>query len=228
MESPPALPDHERRAVLLLGPTGSGKTPLGDVLQQRGLWRTPCLHFDFGAELREIVDLHDSPLSKGVGAFSQEEVEFLREVLRSGALLEDEQFPIARRILQAFIARHGTDPRALIVLNGLPRHVGQARAIDRILDIRPVVYLQCSRETAWQRIRANTGGDRTSRTDDDPQSVRDKLATFNRRTAPLLEHYRRRGAIVETIEVTVEMTAEQMWAMLPKAANRDDAGAGPR
>ena len=42
-------------AVLLLGPTGAGKSPLGDWLEARGLWGRPCHHFDFGANLRAIV-----------------------------------------------------------------------------------------------------------------------------------------------------------------------------
>ena len=44
-----------REAILLLGPTGSGKTPLGQVLEERGLWGHTSRHFDFGASLREIV-----------------------------------------------------------------------------------------------------------------------------------------------------------------------------
>lgn len=43
-------------AVLLLGSTGSGKTPLGDLIERRGLRGVRCLHFDFGVNLRKIVD----------------------------------------------------------------------------------------------------------------------------------------------------------------------------
>lgn len=223
MEHARSSPAGRNRAVLLLGASGSGKTPLGEMIREQGLWGSPCLHFDFGANLREVVarsqtdefaSPHPGPLPVGEGAFSREDVAFLREVLQSGALLEDEQFPIARRILESFMTRGGAEQDTWIVLNGLPRHVGQARAIDALLDVRLVVYLKCSQQTVLRRIRTNVGGDRTARTDDDLQSVRHKLAIFDRRTAPLAEHYGRRGASLLTIQVTAGMTAEHMWQTL--------------
>ena len=39
---------------------------------------------------------------------------FLRHVLRTGALLEDEDFPIAERILRSFLKTHEPDRDALI------------------------------------------------------------------------------------------------------------------
>lgn len=222
MEHATSLPAGRNPAILLIGPTGSGKTPLGEIIRQRTLRRTRCLHFDFGANLRQVVARNCPDQSIG-----PEDVEFLRGVLRSGALLEDEQFPIARRILQSFMARHGAKQDACIVLDGLPRHAGQARAIDRMLDIQAVVYLQCSSETILERIRTNAGGDRASRPDDDLQSVRNKLAIFNQRTTPLVQHYLRQGVSVETIEVTAGMTAERMWEILEKTAEFAEKGTCP-
>ncbi|MCX7427258.1 MAG: hypothetical protein NTW96_16720 [Planctomycetia bacterium] len=49
------MTDTRNDAMLLLGPTGSGKTPLGDLLERRGLGGRRCVHFDFGAHLRRIV-----------------------------------------------------------------------------------------------------------------------------------------------------------------------------
>jgi len=44
-----------RDAILLVGPTGAGKTPLGEWLQLHGLWGRRCHHFDFGTNLREVA-----------------------------------------------------------------------------------------------------------------------------------------------------------------------------
>jgi adenylate kinase len=200
-----------RPALLLLGPTGSGKTPLGDLMAERGLGQAQCLHFDFGANLRRIVDRN-----RPDRLISREDLDFLREVLDSGRLLEDEHFPLAERILRWFLARHGADTRTVIVLNGLPRHVGQAEAVDSILDVRAVVDLRCSAETVLERIRANVGGDRTGREDDDLESILAKLELFAERTAPLLDHYRALGATIETIEVSGRMTPEAMWGRLDR------------
>ena len=100
------------------------------------------------------------------------------------------------------------------MLNGLPRHVGQARALEAILDVQAVISLQCSPETAFARIRGNVGGNRAGRADDDPALVTRKLATFHDQTEPLVDHYRSRDCRVETVEVTVEMSAEEMWEMM--------------
>ena len=197
------------RAVLLLGPTGAGKTPLGEIIQRRGLWGSECLHFDFGAHLREIVS-RNRPDNR----ISRRDIEFLKQVLSSGALLEDEDFSLARRILQSFIARRGADCQTRIVLNGLPRHVGQARSIDKMMHVEVVVHLRCSSETVFRRIRSNLAGDRTDRVDDDLDAIRQKLAIFNHRTASLLEHYSKRRIVV--VEVTAKMTPGQMWGLLSR------------
>ena len=44
-------------AILLLGPTGSGKTPLGELMERRGFGGRRCRHFDLGDRLRRFVQL---------------------------------------------------------------------------------------------------------------------------------------------------------------------------
>lgn len=207
--APSPAPPPKRPAVVLLGPTGSGKTPLGQVLQQRGLHGRRCVHFDFGAQLRRIVadDPSDSCLTR-------QEMHVLEHVLQSGALLEDQQFPIAQRILERFLAQQAPEADTVVVLNGLPRHVGQARRLAAMLEVQTVVHLVCSAEDVLVRIQRNTGGDRLGRQDDDPQSVREKLAAYQARTVPVLEYYRAGNVPIQTIEVRADMTAEQMWHRL--------------
>jgi len=205
MSSDPVQPT----AVVLLGPTGCGKTPLGELLQARGLWGRPCVHFDFGAILRAVVarNLADAWVSR-------DDMAFLREVLRSGALLEDDRFPLALRILQRFLHENSPQPDAWVVLNGLPRHVGQARSLAAVLDIRAVVDLSCTAPTVLARLASNVGGDRAERVDDDPESVRRKLEIYGQRTEPLREHYRAAGIRIERLEVRPDSTPEAMWREL--------------
>jgi adenylate kinase family enzyme len=138
--------------------------------------------------------------------------------------LEDEHFAIAEKILRSFIAECRIGGDAFIVLNGLPRHVGQADRVDSIVDVRTVVQLSCTPPVVLERIRRNAGGDRTGRTDDDVESVTKKLAIFNERTAPLLRHYRADGVPILTVEVSAATTAEDMRRRLGKRPSAPSPG----
>jgi adenylate kinase family enzyme len=144
-------------------------------------------------------------------------VAFVRRVLRSGALLENETFHIAQAIFDAFAAERGLRSRDLVVLNGLPRHAGQAADVDGILDVRMVVRLACSPEVVVERIRLNTGGDRTGRTDDSTADIVRKLRIYEQRTAPLVDHYRAKGVRIEKVDIGARTTPEQLHARLPPA-----------
>ena len=197
------------RAMLLVGPTGSGKSPLGDVLEKRSSCDRRCVHFDFGRELRRIV-AGDEPSDCLAG----EDVDFLKGVLETGALLEDEHFPIAEKILRGFIERSGLAEDDFILLNGLPRHIGQAESVDAIVDVQRVISLDCTPEVVYERIRLNIGGDRSGRPDDDAESVRKRLEVFAARTEPLIDHYRCIGVNVVTVEMEVRTTPEDIQRML--------------
>jgi len=192
-------------AMLLLGPTGSGKTPLGEALARRGLGGRRCVHFDFGAAMRRAVVAERPP-----AGLRADDVAFLRRVLETGALLKDEHFPIAGKLLRAFLAERAAAGGCLVVLNGLPRHVGQARDVEAIVAVRAVVELAADADTVARRIATNAGGDRAGRRDDDADSIRAKLALYAARTAPLLDHYRLLGVPVCRMTVAPATTAEEL------------------
>lgn len=135
-------------------------------------------------------------------------------------MLENDAFYIAEKILRAFLA--GKE-NALIILNGLPRHTGQATALEPILDIVAVVHLQADDATIHERLRRNSGGDRTGRTDDDLALVERKLATFTARTLPLLDHYRCRGAFILTVPITVTTTPAAIAQILTETSESGES-----
>ncbi|MBM2831296.1 MAG: GrpB domain, predicted nucleotidyltransferase, family [Dehalococcoidia bacterium] len=194
-------------AVLLVGPTGSGKTPLGQLLEDGGLWGRRCLHFDFGEALRVSAGQRTGPLTVG-------EREVVETSLRSGRLLEDEHFSIAEKLLVDYLTCRRASQDTVIVLNGLPRHVGQAKGIERIVGVQTLVSLECGPEVVWERIRTNTGGDRSGRGDETLEAVSRRLETFRMRTAPLLEHYRCLEVPVLHLEVDAKSTAQELRKQL--------------
>ena len=212
--------------MLVIGPTGSGKTPLGRMLENRGYRGKKCVHFDFGERLRQAA------AQGNTDGLDEEDRDLVRGLLRAGKLLEEEHFYIAATILRRFLTDHNADEAGgpdglvepvepvepvkttLVVLNGLPRHVGQARDVDSIVEVVRVVHLTCSVETVCQRIGSNAGGDRLGRTDDDIEAVGAKLAIFAARTAPLIDHYRGIGAEIHTVPVGPATTAEDAWNAL--------------
>ncbi len=199
----------QHQGILLLGPTGAGKSPLGDRIEAAGLGMRAFRHFDFGANLRRVVDNEDAQ-----AGFSDQELAFLRSVLQTGALLENDRFPLAERILTQFLATPAPEKPVKVVLNGLPRHVGQAEAVGRIVHIHTVVSLECSEDVVIARSGTNVGGDRTERGDDGHDDIRRKLAIFAERTGPLVDHYRQAGSSIVHLPVTAEMTPESAWSVL--------------
>jgi len=198
-------------AILLVGPTGSGKTPLGDYLELRGLWGRRCVHFDFGAQLRAIAE------GRRIAAeLTEEQIAVVVRSLGTGALLENEHFAIAAGILRSFADQRRIAADDRMVLNGLARHIGQARDVDQIVAVSAVVSLECSAEVVYERIRLDSGGDRAGRTDDDLAAVARKLKLFAQRTVPLLEHYRSLRTPVHGVKVSVATGPEDIWTDLSR------------
>ena len=194
-------------AVLIIGSTGSGKTPLGELLEQRGLWGRKCYHFDFGWILRNI-----NKQNRRLLEFSLEDFRTVQDSIKTGKLLENKDFHIAEKIFHSFVKNRGIRPEDLVILNGLPRHRGQADDVNGILNIRRVVYLQCPPDVVLERIRLNTGGDRSDRVDDADEAVRKRMSIFNKRTYPLLDYYRKKGICVKPIKIGADSDSESVYA----------------
>jgi adenylate kinase family enzyme len=180
-------------AMLLVGPTGSGKSPLGAFLERQTGW----VHFDFGHELRAIA--------RGAAdhGLTDEEVAYVTELLHSHDLFPDEKFPIVKKILRSFMRKHGHAPG--IILNGLPRHIGQAKDVGEIIEIKKVAVLNCTPGVAAERVTRRAKGltsDHSGRSDDTHGAILKKLAAFARETMPLVDHYR--GSGTDVIDVTVD------------------------
>ncbi|MCX6562183.1 MAG: nucleoside monophosphate kinase [Candidatus Aminicenantes bacterium] len=207
-----------KKAILLVGPTGAGKTPLGELLECRGFRGRRCLHFDFGANLRAIAASFEAVIAgeRQDDAFSARERAVILDSLAGGALLENENFPIAEKILDRFVHEKGVGRDDLLIMNGLPRHPGQARDLERSTEVCAVVNLIGTAAVIKERIRLDTGGDRAGRSDDSLEAVERKLEIFEKRTLPLLEFYAARRVPILKIPVGAGTTAEEVLADLER------------
>ena len=184
------------KAILILGATGSGKTPFGVQLETQHLWGRNWHHFDFGERLRKIAEKDKNEF------LSKEELSVIEHSLKTNSLLEDKDFPIAEKILKMFFAEKNIDPILdVVILNGLPRHIGQAKALNKIIDVRTVIYFSAPPDVLFERIKSNVGGDRTERTDDSLEEISRKLEIFKTHTMPLLDYYKSLDKNILEVEV---------------------------
>ncbi len=210
MKTAPSFPID---SILILGPTGVGKSPLGDAIAKNGLFGRRCRHLDFGSELRAAVSRRDRS-----SAYSPAELDFIHGVLERGLLLENEHFPLAEKIISLFLNLAGFSQRDVLVLNGIPRHEGQASDIERIANVHALIVLDCSAEDILDRIRSNVGGDRTERVDDNVELIEKKLVIFRERTAPLIDHYEKLGRRIYRISVTGHMAPAAAYRSISSLA----------
>lgn len=201
---------------LLVGPTGSGKTPLGDELERRGFLGRRCVHFDFGANLRTIA-----AAPEGANVLTAPELESVRTSLATGALFEDKDIPMIVKIVERFAEARNLTPDSLLVLNGLPRHRRQAEGLAGVADVERVIRLEAPAAVIRERIRLDPGGDRAARIDDTLEEVERRLAVFRERTLPLVSYYRELRALIVEIPVTAPMTAAEAYQALVKRLARD-------
>ncbi len=192
-----------KKAILLIGPTGAGKTPLGEALTRSDPSGMTFAHLDFGECLRRVVAGEDN---YGLGETDRN---FLVEVLKTGALLENETFYLAARIIEFFLARRAADSTH-VVLNGIPRHLEQACDVALFFAIEAVIHLSCATDVIAERIRQNTGGDRAGRTDDMDGLVMRKIEIFNQRTLPLVDYYQTKGAAVLEVPIGSDTTTSSV------------------
>jgi len=192
-------------ALLLVGPTGSGKSPLGALLEQRTGWA----HFDFGHELRAIAR---GAVDYGL---TEDEVQYVSDLLSNHALFPDDRFPIVKKILAGFLKenRHAQG----LILNGLPRHIGQAVRINEMVEVRKVAVLNCAETDSRERVAmraAGIGADHAARPDDTGEAVSGKIQTYAKETVPLVEHYRSIGSSVIDMIVDSRTTESNLASQI--------------
>lgn len=180
-----------KQRLLFLGPPGAGKgTQAVKLAESHGL-----LHLSTGDLLRAEVAA-GSELGKEAEA-----------VMARGELVSDE-------LVLAIVRSRLTGHEGGWLLDGFPRNLAQAEALDALLgelnqQIELVVLMELDDAVLIQRLLSR------GRADDNEAVIRHRLEVYREQTAPLIEHYRGKN-LLQSVEAagTVDEIAERIGALL--------------
>jgi adenylate kinase len=189
--------------IILLGPPGSGK----GTQAQRLVQRYRIIQLSTGEMLRAAVAA-GSPV--GLRA---------KDIMAGGGLVPDDIVVgvIADRIEQP-------DARNGFILDGFPRTVPQAEALDDLLKhkhmkLDAVVELRVNESALLQRVETRVAEMRARgeevRVDDTPEVLTKRLATYRSLTEPLIHYYSERRKLL-TVDgmMTIEQVTREIGRIL--------------
>ena len=167
------------RRLLLLGPPGAGKgTQALRLVQRLG-----------------IPQISTGDMLRAAVATGSEVGRKATSYMEAGKLVPDE---VVIGVAEQRLAR--PDARQGFILDGFPRTVAQAEALDRMLPKLGVALERCvalavDEEQLVERLlrRAEIEG----RSDDNESAIRERMHEYEQKTKPLIEYYRGRGVLRE-------------------------------
>jgi adenylate kinase len=169
--------------LILLGPPGAGKgTQALRLVAKYGI-----VQLSTGDMLRAAVKA-----GTPVGRQAQ-------EIMARGGLVPD-------RVVVGIVAQRIEQPDARkgFILDGFPRTVPQAVALDRLLESRglaldTVIELRVDEDALLKRIETRIAQMQARgeplREDDNPEALRQRLQAYRQQTAPLIAYYRQQGML---------------------------------
>jgi adenylate kinase len=164
--------------IVILGPPGAGKGTQAKLIAK-----------DAGIPHVATGDMLRAAIANGTELGRK-----IREVYDHGELVSDEL------MIELIRERLGeSDTGDGFVLDGFPRTLPQAEALDRMLEeidraLSVALHFQVPDELAVERlhVRAMQEG----RSDDTPEVIKHRLEIFHRDTEPVTEYYRAQGILV--------------------------------
>jgi len=196
--------------LILLGPPGAGKgTQAQRLVQKHGI-----VQLSTGDLLRAAVK---AGTAVGLRA---------KDIMARGELVPDD-------VVVAIVAERIAEPDARygFILDGFPRTVPQAVALDRILKekglkLDAVIELKVDggmlQKRIESRIRESAARGETLRSDDDPAVLRRRIEAYRDQTAPLVDYYRWQGSL-KTVDgmAPIEEVQEAIGrALAPRPARK--------
>ena len=177
--------------IVFIGPPGAGKGTQAEKI----IAKHKLAHISTGDSLRAA---RAERTSVGLAA---------EEYMASGLLVPDKVVidVVADRLLQG-------DCNDGYLLDGFPRTVAQAEALDKMLaetgtPLDVVLELKVPDEELFARLA------KRGRADDNVETIKERIAVYNNQTSPLLDYYGKKG-LLKTIEGLG--TVDEIFARIEK------------
>lgn len=170
--------------LILLGPPGAGKGTQAQRLVER----------------HEIVQLSTGDMLRAAVAAGTEIGLKAKAIMDRGDLVPDD---VVVGIIKDRVEK--TDARNGFILDGFPRTVGQAEALDKMLKekglkLDAVVEIKVDEDILLSRIEKRAGETPGGpRADDNAEALKKRLAVYREQTAPLVDHFRSKG-LLKTVD----------------------------
>jgi len=150
--------------IIIFGPQGSGKGTQAQLLSETfGMH-----HVSSGDIIRDGATLGDKKCLK------------LKKLLDNGELIPDKEIT---NIIKEHIKEDDN------ILDGFPRTIEQAHALDDILTVDLVIELEVPDEEVIKRMKLR------KRDDDKDELIAKRLEYYHDETEPIVEFYRPRGIV---------------------------------
>jgi adenylate kinase len=187
--------------LLVLGPQGAGKGTQAKRISE-----------EFG-----IPHISTGDMFRAAAAAGTELGRVVEPLTARGILVPDEvTIALIRERLADDDAREG------FVLDGFPRNLAQAEALDELLagigrGLDAILFFDIPDEVGMERALRRARIE--NRTDDTPEVIARRLATYHSETEPIVEHYRATGKLVP---LHAGRTTEEVWAEISNSLQRLD------
>ena len=189
--------------IVFIGPPGAGKGTQAEKI----IAKYKPAHLSTGDMLRAA---RDAKTAIGVEA---------EKYMSSGQLVPD-------AVVIGVIADRlkGDDCKAGYLLDGFPRTIAQAESLDMMLaesgtPLDVVLELKVPDDELFTRLA------KRGRADDNPETIKERIAVYNNQTSPLLDYYSKKG-LLTTIEGLG--TIDEIFARIEKVLDppRNKCGCG--
>lgn len=189
--------------LVFLGPPGAGKGTIAAKAKDA----LNIVHISTGDLFRSNIK-NETELGKVV-----------KEILAKGDLVPDE---VTVNMVKARLEEDDLKEKAGYILDGFPRTVAQADALETFSKLDAVINFVLSEEEILKRLSGRrvckstgrtyhiiynppkvegrddeTGEELIQRDDDKEEAILNRLQVYQKSTAPLIEYYRQKGLLVD-------------------------------